>query len=140
MQYGVADDYEQFLADNGHPGEAFGHGMGNNQYHVAPWHLDDELHVTEWATRAMCCTIKRRDPTRPGFWYLSYVHPHLPLVPPQRYLDLYRDVEIPEPIIGAWAEDPESLPALRTRRRFDASYGVHERDLALRAFYALHAY
>lgn len=139
MQFGAVDDYEQYLADHGHAGEAFGHGMGNNQYHVAPWHLDDELHVTEWATRQMCRTIKRRDPTRPGFWYLSYVHPHPPLVPPQRYLDLYRDVEIEAPISGAWAVDADDLPpALRAlRRRFDASYGPGETTLALRAFYAL---
>ena len=40
-QYGVVDDYEQFLADNGHPGRQFTHGMSNNQYVTRAWHLPD---------------------------------------------------------------------------------------------------
>lgn len=138
-QYGVMDDYETYLTDVGHPGEFFGHGMSNNQYHVAPWHLDDRHHVTEWATRAMCRQIRRRDPTRPGFWFLSHMCPHPPLVPPARYLELYRDVELPEPVFGNWSEEAMRMPAplAGQRQGFDAAYAARERELALRAFYAL---
>ena len=58
----------------------------------------------------MCRQIRRRDPKRPGFWYLSYVHPHPPLVPLQAYLDLYRDIPIDEPQSGEWSLDKEQLP------------------------------
>ncbi|MDA3962852.1 MAG: sulfatase-like hydrolase/transferase [Planctomycetota bacterium] len=138
-QYGVTDDYEAYLADVGQPGEFFGHGMCNNQYHVAPWHLDDRHHPTEWATRAMCRQIRRRDPKRPGFWYLSHMAPHPPLVPPQRYLNLYRDAELPEAVFGNWSENPMRMPAplAGARSSFDTMYGPRERDIALRAFYAL---
>ena len=87
----------------------------------------------------MCRQIRRRDPTRPGLWYLSHMAPHPPLVPPQRYLDMYRDVEIPEPVIGEWAQDPDSMPpSLRRNRANNALlYGPRQRTLALRAFYAL---
>jgi len=58
----------------------------------------------------MCRVIKRRDPNRPSFWYLSFRHPHPPLLPVQDYIDLYRDmgVEIDTPYKGSWtdAEDP----------------------------------
>ncbi len=90
-QYGVTDDYELFLGDEGFAGRQFGHGMSNNRYVSRPWHLPEHTHATNWATSAMVRTIKRRDPTRPAFWYLAYRHPHPPLVPLTAYLDLYRE-------------------------------------------------
>ncbi len=138
IQWGVVDDYEADLARAGHPGEAFGHGMGNNHYVARPWHLAEELHVTHWATRQMCRAIHRRDPTRPALWYLSYIHPHPPLAPLASYLDFYRGVDLDEPFSGAWSQDPDLLPAELRRaqsgaRTWNADY-VRE---ARRAFYAL---
>ncbi len=137
-QFGVVDDYELYLGEQGYPGAQWFHGMCNNDYLTRPWHLDEKHHVTNWTTREMVRFIKRRDPTRPGFWYCSYCHPHPPLVPPQAYLDMYAPKEIDMPEIARWAEDTENLPtALRslaeTRRRFSPKM-IRE---ARRAFYAL---
>ena len=104
--WGVFDDYDSFLGERGYPGRQFDHGMSNNQYVARPWHLPEELHVTNWTTQQMAKTIRRRDPTRPGFWCLSYTHPHPPLVPPQAYWDLYRDVESAWPQYGDWVPEP----------------------------------
>lgn len=132
VQSGVVDDYELFLGDQGYAGQQFAHGMSNNEYHYRPWHLPERLHVTNWTTQQMARLIKRRDPTRPGFWYLSYCHPHPPLVPLQPYLDLYRDVDPGTPSIGEWAGDPDALPyRLKAQRRHD------DHRSARRAFYAL---
>ena len=137
-QYGVLDDYDIYLGDAGHPGRQFDHGMSNNQYHYRPWHLPEETHATNWAARSMARLIKRRDPTRPAFWYLGFRHPHPPLVPPQSYLDMYRDVEIDAPYVGSWAEDPAgaayAVSALFNRSRL---YTDAEMIAARRAFYAL---
>lgn len=139
MQFGVQDDYESWLVEQGFPGEYFGHGMGNNQYHVAPWHLPEHTHVTNWATRTCCKAIKRRDPTRPGFWYLGYVHPHPPLVPPASYLELYRDWADPGAAAGDWSAEAAALPpALWARRQhFDQVMQPTVAALARRAFRAL---
>jgi arylsulfatase A-like enzyme len=116
-QYGVTDDYELFLGDEGFAGRHFDHGMSNNEYSWRPWHLPEHTHATNWATQQMARTFKRRDPTRPAFWYLSYRHPHPPLVPLQTYLDLYRDVEIDVPFHGEWSRDRAALPfALQSNR------------------------
>ena len=48
-QYGVTDDYELFLGDQGYAGQQFYHGMSNNQYTARPWHLSEADHVTNWA-------------------------------------------------------------------------------------------
>lgn len=122
-QYGWLDDYDVALGDAGFPGRQFLHGMSNNDYLVRTWHLPDSLHVTNWLTEQMCRTIRRRDPTRPAFWYLSYTHPHPPLVPLPFYWDMYADVRdgrtplaIARPDRGeapAAQDEPPLLRALR---------------------------
>lgn len=135
---GALDDYEAFLGDSGYAGEAFTHGMSNNEYGQRPWHLPEAMHVTNWTTRQMARMIRRRDPTRPGFWYLSYCHPHPPLTPLQCYLDLYRDEDPGEPYFGDWARDPDSLPyALKAVRGRFGGLSDSQAAWARRAFYAL---
>ncbi len=134
--HGVTDDYEIYLGDNGWLGRQFGHGMSNNGYHATAWHLPEEAHATNWATRTMARYIRRRDPTRPALWYLGYRHPHPPLVPPQRFLDHYEDVELDEAVHGGWlnAQDPPLL-IQAFRKRY--TYSERESRAARRAFYAL---
>ena len=135
-QYGVVDDYEAFLADRGYVGRQFDHGMSNNDYAVRPWHLPEELHATNWASQQMIRTIKRRDPGKPSFWYLSYRHPHPPIVPLEAYSAMYADMEPRWPVQGAWCRDglPYLLQAVRGR---SAHMGARQIGDALRAFYAL---
>jgi arylsulfatase len=137
-QWGVTDDYEAYLAEQGVPGGQFMHGMGNNEYVNRPWHLDEEHHVTNWTTREMVRLMKRRDPSRPGFWYLSYNHPHPPLVPLRDYVDMYRDCPIDGPSKGEWAEDPDLLPHY-LRQNHARGEQMSDADVrrARRAFYAL---
>lgn len=138
VQYGVQDDYELFLGDQGYAGQHFDHGMSNNEYSTRPWHLPDHLHATNWAVNQMCRVIKRRDPLRPNFWYLSFRHPHPPLVPLQTYLDLYDGLEIDDPFFGEWTEDADSLPySLRAGFHRASKYNEFQTRLARRAFYAL---
>ena len=134
---GSDDDYEIFLADQGHAGQQFLHGMGNNEYLWRPWHLPEHLHVTNWTTFTAARAIKRRDPTRPGFWYVSYTHPHPPLVPLQSYVDRYADATIPEPLRSAWA-DASSVPfaVSATRQQWD-ELRASELLAARRAAFAL---
>lgn len=134
------DDYEIYLAEHGHAGEQFLHGMGTNEYVHRPWHLPEEHHPTNWTTREICRYIKRRDPTRPGFYYLSYTHPHPPLAPLQWYLTRYAATEPPAPYVGEWATGEETLPhALKVsrERRPPAWTNSDEILWARRAFYAL---
>ena len=136
--YGVTDDYELYLGDMGYAGQRFGHGMSNNNYFYRSWHLPEHLHVTNWATTMTERAIKRRDPTKPSFWYCGYSCPHPPLVPLQNYLDFYQDIPIDEPYIGEWAQDKSMLPynAQATQSRNDGMNELTTKN-ARRAFYAL---
>lgn len=135
---GGPDDYELFLADHGHPGQQFLHGMSNNDYGWRTWHLPEELHVTNWTTWAAARTIKRRDPTRPSFWHVSYTHPHPPLVPLSSYMERYRSREIDVPYSGNWAKDDNQLPyPLRLARDYWQKLSPVQLADTRRAFYAL---
>lgn len=138
-QWGLVDDYDAYLAQEGYAGQRFGHGMSNNQYVWRPWHLPEHTHETNWTAREMVRTIRRRDPTRPAFWYLSFSAPHPPLTPLRDYLDLYDTDEIDNPIIGDWAADRDALPEhLRSTQDKHRPAGFSARDVrkARRAFYA----
>ena len=136
---GAVDDHELFMADQGFAGQQFMHGMANNDYQHRPWHLDESLHVTNWITREAARSIKRRDPTRPGFWHVSYNHPHPPLVPLSAYLDMYRDADIDLPVHGAWSKDVAALPsALHVIHNYWPTQHTDATHRALRrAYYAL---
>lgn len=133
--YGVTDDYEIWLGENGYLGKEYTHGMSNNQYQTRPWHLPEEAHQTNWATGQMIKTMKRSDPTRPALFYMSYVHPHPPLVPLQAYLDMYSDDEMPESPMGNWLGDDADM--LKQYHRMASVYSKKEIVRAKRAFYAL---
>ena len=134
----TTDDYELFLAEQGFGGQEFTHGSGND-YYSRPWHLPEHTHSANWTAREMCRYIVRRDPTRPAFWYLSFVSPHPPLTPPAAYMDLYRREEIDLPFMGDWARRIEDLPyayvagAHNVQRR---SYSESVVRTARQAYYA----
>ncbi len=135
---GAIDDYDLWLGEQGVPGQGFAHGMSNNEYTWRAFHMEEARHPTNWITRTMCRQIRRRDPTRPGFWYLSYTHPHPPLVPLQAYLDLYRDMEMDSPDHGNWSDIPDDLPHYLKVIRSKWLYMSAAEILRIRrAFYAL---
>jgi len=133
-----ADDFELYLAEQGFAGQELTHAMCNNDYMTRPWHLPERCHPTNWTAREMCKAIKRRDPTRPAFWYCSFNHPHPPLVPLAEYMDLYRRDDIDMPFVGEWAQDFAALPyALQSRRDQPGRFSPTAVRMARQAFYAL---
>lgn len=113
-QLGGPDDWDIFLADRGFAGQGYAHGMANNGYEHRPWHLPEDCHPTVWQARQMARMIQRRDPTRPGFWHLSFTFPHPPIVPLASYLALYDGRAMRPAVCGDWNDDLP--PALRRVR------------------------
>lgn len=95
------DDYEQWLAEKGYAGQAFSHGMANNDHSVTTWHLPDYLHPSEWIGSESCKAIKNRDWTRPLFLWTSFTAPHPPLTPLLKDYMFYED-DIQNPVYGKW--------------------------------------
>lgn len=132
-EFGEVDDYQTWLGEQGFAGEEFMHSMGNNTYLTRPWHLPEYTHPTNWVTKNMMRMIKRKDPTRPAFFYCSYQFPHPPLVPLQCYLDMYRDVKLSPLSTDDWNDERYIFSALSDSAR---QYSDFEIDRARRAFFA----
>ena len=119
---GGMDDYELFLTDKGQPGQQFMHGMSNNEYGLA-----DPAPAGRAARHQLDHLSRRRarswrDPTRPGFWHISYTHPHPPIVPLASYFERYRARDVDAPLMADWARDPAALPySVRVAHHFGNS-------------------
>ena len=67
------------------------------------------------------------------FLKVSFARPHSPYDPPKRYLDMYKNVDIPKPVIGDWcgkyAErlDPEKAASDAPFGNFGDEYAVKSR-------------
>ncbi len=133
-EFGEVDDYQIWLGEQGFAGQEYMHGMGNNTYYTRPWHLPEHTHPTTWATTQMMRQMKRKDPRRPAFYYISYQFPHPPLVPLLPYWNMYADTELKPLVRGDWLDDSFIMQALAEMRK---QYSDREVDLARRAFYAL---
>ncbi len=133
--FGVVDDYQIWLGEQGFAGQEYLHAMGNNNYLTRPWHLPEFAHPTTWATYQMMRQIQRKDPTRPAFFYMSYQFPHPPLVPLQTFLDFYDDAEIDMPeALDDWQDDSTIIKLLQEQAM---PYSQKEIRRAKKAFYAL---
>ena len=134
--FGTIDDYDLYLADRGFVGQQFSHGMPNNDYLWRTWHLPEDCHVTNWAVQQMCRTIKRRNPDKPSFWYLSFTHPHPPLIPLASYVERYNRKEMPPPLVSDWTENTYSHFLGAVKSRWPTLSNERIADIR-RAFYAL---
>lgn len=132
-ELGAVDDYQIWLGEHGYLGQEFMHGMGNNTYYTRPWHLDERAHPTNWVTMEMMRQIKRKDPTRPFFFYASYQFPHPPLVPLQTFLDMYTEEELEPVSTQDWLDDSPIFQALCEQAGI---YSEKEVRRARRAFFA----
>ena len=133
---GAVDDYEYFLADRGYAGRQFDHGLSNNEYSTRPWHSPEDCHPTNWVAQTMARQIRRKDPSRPAFWYLSFSHPHPPSAPLSDYLGMYEAADL----VGDNSPDDQGSEdpyALRVNRRFRGVMSARDTGRARRAFYAL---
>jgi len=101
-------DYETWIdREIGIKRAKWAHGVGHNTWFSRPNHLP-EYHMEEaWFVDRAIDMVDKRDPTMPFFLCLSFNGPHPPWAPPQVYYDMFIDREIPQPVVGAWAQKHE---------------------------------
>lgn len=107
------DDYLNWLKERaGSQADLNDLGLDCNASTVArPWHLKEEYHPTNWVVTESIDFLRRRDPTKPFFLKMSFVRPHPPFDPPQVFFDMYKDLDLPDPVIGDWANTEDKSGA-----------------------------
>jgi len=99
------DDYLPWLRQRaGAEADYFDHGVDCNGVAARPWDKPEALHPTTWVFSQGIRFLKRRDPRRPFFLFLSMHRPHPPYDPPQWAFDQYMGMDLPEPAIGDWSQ------------------------------------
>ncbi|MFQ6097034.1 MAG: arylsulfatase [Armatimonadota bacterium] len=99
------DDYLDWLrAQVGPHANERGFGGGANNWLSRPWPFEERFHPTVWTTNVAIEQIRKRDPTRPFFIWVSHLRPHSPYDPPQFFWDMYINRELPDIPIGDWAQ------------------------------------
>ncbi len=109
-------------------------GIGWNEHRAGVYQLDEKLHPTYWTGKTAVDFIQNYSQDKPLFLKVSFSRPHSPYDPPQRYLDKYKNVAIPKPAIGEWAEEFSNY-----ENKADAAfgdYGVEHAVKSRRYYYA----
>jgi arylsulfatase len=88
------------------------------------WPLPEELHPDIWMADRMLAWLDAWDGRAPLYLHLGFLGPHDPFDPPQRFLDLYDDGDIPMPHVDdeERAGIPEELFA--QHRRLEQGHDV----------------
>lgn len=83
-----------------------GTGVMHNDWTARPWHVEEDLHPTNWTVHEALRFLRTRDTSRPFFLVVSFLAAHPPFVPPAFYLERYIRTGVPDPVIGDWAVPP----------------------------------
>ncbi len=102
---GLIDDYIPWLRQQvGYEADYFDHGVNCNSVVTRPWDKPEHLHPTNYIVTQAIDFLRRRDPRKPFFLFLSFHRPHPPYDPPAWALEMYLDRPMPEVPVGDWAE------------------------------------
>ncbi|MEM9278647.1 MAG: sulfatase-like hydrolase/transferase [Pseudomonadota bacterium] len=81
--------------------------------------------------------IQNADKNDPWTLFVSFISPHYPLTAPQEFFDLYKDSEIPEPILDTAIENHPVLSKMREFWDYEDHFDAESRDLGVRGYYGL---
>lgn len=110
IHQGEDSDYLEWLSrlEPEGSGGYYGTGVTHNDWTARPWHMPEAYHMTNWTVNEALAFLRKRDPSCPYFLTVSFLAPHPPLVPPEPYMERYLRTELPQPVIGDWAEPPDN--------------------------------
>jgi arylsulfatase A-like enzyme len=103
--FGLIDDYLPWLRERlGPDADYFDHGVNCNSVVARPWDKPEHLHPTSYVVTQAIDFLRRRDPRKPFFLYLSFHRPHPPYDPPAWAFEQYVNQPMPDPPVGDWVD------------------------------------
>ncbi|WP_168120092.1 sulfatase-like hydrolase/transferase [Paenibacillus sp. HB172176] len=105
----LPEDYVNWLETTPHAGEYRGHGLGGNEIYPVFASTPIPFTHSHWIVEESIDFIRQLDPHHPFFMWTSFEAPHAPFDPPESFVRLYDNADIPEPLSGDW-EDEEAAP------------------------------
>lgn len=97
------DDYLPWLRQQlGRDATYFDHGVNSNSYIARPWDKPEHTHPTNFVASQAADFLRRRDPRKPFFLFVSFNAPHPPYDPPAWAFEQYLNQPMPDPPVGDW--------------------------------------
>lgn len=109
-------------------------GIGWNEHRAGVYALEEQLHPTYWTGQTAVELIENYRLDKPLFLKVSFARPHSPYDPPRRFLDMYREEDMPAPFVGDWAGDFADYPMEKNSAFGD--FGIDHAKKSRRAYYA----
>lgn len=127
----LIDDYLPWLRGHlGRDADYFEHGVDCNSVVARPWDKPEFLHPTNFVASQSIDFLRRRDPRKPFFLFLSFHRPHPPYDPPAWAFEQYVNQPMPDVPVGDWAE---IFAEYSDPRRPDAQVGLIDPRMLQRA-------
>ena len=101
---GFESDYRSWFRRHAPRGMVYNAtGIGWNDYRARVYVPPEELHPTVWTASVAVDYIESYRRPDPFFIKVSFARPHSPYDPPKRFMEAYREDDMPQPFIGDWA-------------------------------------
>ncbi len=110
-------------------------GIGWNDYRAAAYALPENLHPTRWTADVAVNWLRDRRSPEPFFLMVSFARPHSPYDPPERFLKMYENVDVPAPSIGDWAAQNDIKADPNDHSLWRGNLGPDAPRRARRAYY-----
>ncbi len=96
-------DYEAWFWSQMPDKDPHATGLTWNDYRGLPFVYPEHLHATHWTGETAVNFLKGYERSEPFFLKVSFIRPHSPYDAPQRFYDMYEDVDLPAAQVGDWA-------------------------------------
>ena len=96
-------DYESWFWSQMPDKDPHATGLGWNDRPSKPFAYPEELHATHWTGTTAVRFLQQYERAEPFFLKVSFIRPHSPYDPPERFFKMYDGVPLPEAEVGEWA-------------------------------------
>ena len=97
-------DYEAWFYSQAPNLDPHATGLGWNDYEGRPFALPERLHPTTWTGDTAVNFLSTYEREEPFFLKVSFIRPHSPYDPPERFMKMYADADLPLAQSGKWAD------------------------------------
>lgn len=101
---GFISEYRQWFKEQAPDLDPDATGIGWNDYRAKVYALPERLHPTRWTGETAVEFLKAHVRTEPFFLKVSFARPNSPYDPPERFMKMYADADLPKAAVGKWAE------------------------------------
>lgn len=105
-------DYEAWFYSQAPNLDPHATGLGWNDHRGKAFALPEALHPTTWTAQTALNFLNTYNQPEPFFLKVSFIRPHSPYDPPERFLRRYADANLPAAAVGDWAAryQPRNTP------------------------------